>query len=158
MIGAANRYTDWGSWLEQKSWYGGAPYQEIVAAAKCGLTFQEWFSQFFKDDDKFGNWYAPVLDAYDDQLECWQFMIYGFAENFNDYVSAVNVLRQLDSIGDGKIHGQFVIVPFAFGLGFIDVEVVVTIDNKNSMLNVPARDDFELWAAGELKAASQADR
>ena len=154
-IGPASRYTDWGEWLATKGWYGDFSYEEIVAKSEHGKAFDEWFSRFF-DDDQHGNWYAPVLDEYDQQSGCWRFMVFGFAENYLDFVTAVNALRQIDSALDGPGGGQFAIVAYAYGRGFDDAgstEVVASIENGRSTLALPVDPEFRSWATRTLEAA-----
>jgi hypothetical protein len=68
-ISSTERYNDWGQWLANKKWHGGGSYQVILRQAIVGISFEEWFGQFFKSD-QFGNWFAPVFDKYDEKERC----------------------------------------------------------------------------------------
>lgn len=152
VIDSSQRYGDWGDWLGGKKWYGDSSQEEVVAGADCGKQFEDWFGMFFKEHElwpgagEFMKIFGVAFNDYDDEAGCWKFMVFEFSENYFDFMSAVNALRQIDSMPGPPIHGQLAIVPYMFGPGFNACEVVVTIADGKSTLSEQVSPEFEAWA------------
>lgn len=124
---SAAEFGDWLPWLSTKDYHGSAMTEDdVVQRAMSGLHVATWLREF--SSGKYAEFYAPVVDRYDEEGGVWTFVVFGFSENYGDCIEALNLLRQISDYKDVDGKDYLAIVPWLFGAGFDAPEAVIEIE------------------------------
>jgi hypothetical protein len=123
---SAVEFGDWLQWLSTKDYHGPAMTQaDVVQRAGSGLHVATWLREF--STGQYAEFYAPVVNRYDDESGIWTFAVFGFSENYGECIEALNLLRQISDHKDAGGQDYLAIVPWLFGAGFNAPEAVIEI-------------------------------
>lgn len=158
VVSPAAIYDDWIDWLSAKRIYGGdSPdfLSRLIVEAAHDLSVDDWINNRAKEYK--WDWGGPVLSEYDEGLQQWTFAVLDYSTNFGDFISAVNVIRQIDGFKDLGGTDYMAIVPLLFGSGFDSADVVVQICEGSSRLVSEAPGEFVAAAAAALGHLQETD-
>ena len=143
-IGPASDFPGFAGWLSDKRWAGAQDASAIVAEAAQGLRVRDWLRTFTEGPG--ADWFQPTLDRHDPASETWTFVVYGYGENYVDFTSALNALRQVAGYQDRAGGGHVAIVPHAFGGGFDAPDAIVEIRDGQARFVDAAPPAFAAYA------------
>lgn len=135
MIAPAHIYDDWHYMSNDQRNNDAISYS--ITKAYSGKTFNELRDLYFNHLPFSG----VEIDNYNETEKCWEILLFFFSDNYVDFITVLNALRQVATQSNGTV----AIVPFMYGNGFDDA-IILDINENTSKIHTRANAEFTSWA------------
>lgn len=123
----ASEYKDWLSWLATEKYSGELTDQDIANINYRRLSTGEYLNSWITDS------YTHGFESYDEETGVWILAMYEFAENYLDFISFLNALRNVQKYKDTDSEDCILIHSYIWGDTEMDVNILLSkTENKIS--------------------------
>lgn len=116
----ASEYKDWQAWLATEQYCGELTDQDISAIDYQGISTGEYLNSWITDS------YTHGFESYDEETGVWILAMYEFAENYLDFISFLNALRNVQKYKDTDSEDCILIHSYIWGDTEMDVNILLS--------------------------------
>lgn len=139
IIKPAQIYNDWHTMNSNPEYKAAVEFS--IERAYSGKIFNELWSIYFNNSSFNG----IEIDKYNETEKCWEFLLFFFSENYVDFITVLNGLRQTAT----QSSGTAAILPYMYGDGFNNA-IILDITESTSKIHTTVNPEFKSWATDWL--------